>query len=647
MHTQNSKLITALILIPTIALFACSGGGDGGGGGGGNSPSSGSMLTDPTPGDDDGFGSQVVILDNGNIVITDPGDSSVADNNGAVHLYDADTRDLIDSIYGDSSNDRIGLGGVTALGNNYIITSESDDDGALTDAGSVRLMNGETGAQINAVFGSEAGDFLGFGGVTVLANGNYVVVSPGDRDGAITSAGSVRLIDGSTGAQISALLGNQSGDSIGSKGVAVLDNGNYVVVSPADRNGLIGSAGSVRLMNGSTGAQISVLEGAAANLSLGSGGVQTLSNNNYVVASPSDATGGMFSNGSVRLFNGSTGAQINAFFGDEASDRFGSEILALTNDNVVVLSPDDDDGAFNNVGSISLVNGTTGNLINDFFGDGSDDSLGLRRTGFTLALEKSGTALSNGNFVVVSTFDDGWAVDAGSVRLFNGVTGVQIDVLYGDQTDDQLGSEGVTALSNGHYVIGSGLDDGAMSADVGSARLMNGTTGLAIGTPLFGDQADDHLSSDGIFPLGNANFVIASSQDDSGALEDVGSVRLVSGSTGMQISELYGDQADDLLADRLLRGGAGIIPLGNSNYVILSRFDDDGGILNAGTARLMDGATGTQINSFAGSTPSDFSSAAVDPSVTAPDDGSFYLLATPRWDSNGESNSGFVHRITP
>jgi hypothetical protein len=604
------------------------------------------MLTDPTPGDDDEFGSQVVILGNGNIVITDPGDSSVADNNGAVHLYDGDTQALIDSIYGDSRNDRIGLGGVTVLGNNYIITSESDDDGSLTDAGSVRLMNGDTGAQIDAVFGNEAGDFLGFGGVTVLANGNYVVVSPGDRDGAITSAGSVRLINGSTGAQISALLGNQAGDSIGSKGVAVLDNGNYVVVSPADNNGSIGNAGSVRLMNGSTGAQISVMEGDGTNDALGVSGVQTLSNNNYVVASPSDSTGGLFRNGSVRLLDGSTGAQISALFGDD-TDRFGSEILTLTNDNYVILSPDDDDGALNNVGSITLVNGATGNLINDYHGDETEDSLGLRRTGFTLALEKAGTALSNGNFVVVSTFDDGWAVDAGSVRLFNGVTGVQIDVLYGDQTEDQLGSEGVTALSNGHYVIGSGLDDDAMSVDVGSARLMNGTTGLAIGTPLFGDQTEDHLSSDGIFPLGNANFVIASSQDDNGALEDAGSVRLVSGSTGMQISELYGDQADDLLADKLLRGGSGIIPLGNSNYVILSRFDDDGGVLNAGTARLMDGVTGTQINSFAGSTPSDFSSGAVDPSVTAPDDGSFYLLATPRWDSNGDHNAGFVHLITP
>lgn len=644
MYTQNKRLTTALLLVPIIALFDCSGDG---GDGGGDSPTSEFILTDPTPGDEDGFGSQVVILGNGNIVITDPGDSSVADNNGAVHLYEAGTHALIDSVYGDSSNDRLGLNGVTALGDNYIITSESDDDGALTNAGSVRLMNGTTGALINAVFGNEADDFLGYGGVTVLANGHYVVVSPGEGDGALSNVGSVRLINGDTGLQVNALLGDQAGDSIGSKGVAVLDNGNYVVVSPADKNGLFGNAGSVRLMNGTTGAQISVLEGAGANYSLGSGGVQTLSNNNYVVASPNDSTGGVFSNGSVRLFNGSTGSTINALSGDEAGDRFGSEILALTNDNVVILSPDDDDGAFTNVGSISLMNGTTGNLINDFFGDGSDDSLGLRRTGLTLALEKSGTALSNGNFVVVSTFDDGWAVDAGSVRLFNGDTGVQIDVLYGDQTEDQLGSEGVAALSNGHYVIGSGLDDDGMTADVGSARLMNGTTGLAIGTPLFGDQTDDHLSSDGIFTLGNTNFVIASSQDDSGAIEDAGSVRLVSGSTGLQISELYGDQANDLLADTLLRGGSGILPLGNSNYVVLSRFDDDDGIINAGTARLLDGVTGAQINSFAGSTPSDLSSGTVDPSVTAPDDGRFYLLATPRWDSNGDSNSGFVHLITP
>lgn len=646
MLIHQPKLITGLLIITTATLFACSGGGDDGGG---SSASSTFILTDPTPDDDDAFGSQVVILDNGNIVITDPGDSSVDDgNNGAVHLYDAETHALIDSIYGDSSDDRLGSGGITALGNNFIIMSPQDDDGTVSNAGSVRLINGTTGEQINAVVGNDASDQLGSDGVIILANDNYVIVSPAERNSGLASVGSVRLVNGSTGVQISARIGDQAYDAIGSGGVTALDNGNYVIVSPGDNNGLTSNAGSVRLMNGSTGVQISVLEGDAANLALGGSGVKALSNNHYVVASANDSAGGLLSNGSVRLLNGNTGVQINALFGDETGDRFGSEIVTLTNDNYVILSPDDNDGGLVNVGSISLVNGSTGNLIDNVFGDQTEDSLGLRRTGITLALKKAGTALSNDNFVVVSTFDDnGVVADVGSVRLFDGDTGAQISVLYGDQTEDQLGSEGVTALINGHYVIGSALDDNGLIVDTGSVRLMNGTTGSAIGTALFGDQTEDHFASDAIVALGNNNYVIASPEDDNGAIEDAGSVRLVSGNTGVQISALFGDQTDDRLADNLLRGGSGIVALGNSNYVVLSRFDDDGGIINAGTARLMNGVTGAQLNSLAGSTFSDFASGTVDPSVTAPDDGSFYLLATPRWDNNSDSDAGFVHLITP
>ncbi|MFQ3229888.1 beta strand repeat-containing protein [Reinekea sp.] len=648
MLTHQSKLITGLLFMITAILLACSGGG-GADDDGGSPPSSSFILTDPTPGDDDSFGSQVVILGNGNIVITDPGDSSVDDgNNGAVHLYETETHALIGSIYGDSNNDRLGSGGISALGNNFIIISPQDDNGTELNVGSVRLINGITGEQINAVVGNDASDQLGSDGVTLLANDNYVIISPAERNSGLANAGSVRLIDGSTGLQTSALFGDQSNDAIGSDGVTVLDNGNYVVVSSADNNGLISNAGSVRLMNGITGVQISVLEGDAANLALGGSGVKALSNNNYVVASPNDSAGGLISSGSVRLFNGSTGAQINALLGDETGDRFGSEVFTLTNDNYVILSPDDNDGALNNVGSIGLVNGTTGVLINDFMGNASEDSLGLRRTGITLAQKKAGTALSNNNFVVVSTFDDdGLNDDSGSVRLFNGDTGVQINVLYGDQTEDQLGSEGVTALPNGHYVVGSALDDDGVTVDVGSVRLMNGSTGDAIGTVLYGDQAEDHVASDAIVALANNNYVVASPEDDNGVIEDAGSVRLVNGSTGVQISELLGDQMDDRLADNLLRGGSGIVALGNSNYVILSRFDDEGGIINAGTARLMNGVTGTQINNLAGSTFSDLASGSVDPNVTAPDDGSFYLLAAPRWDNNGDSDAGFVHLITP
>jgi len=101
-------------------------------------------LADPTPGVNDAFGTNIVILANGNIVVTDPFDSSLAA--GAVHLYNPFTQTLISSIFGDTANDSLGRNGITALANNnFVIASIYDDEGGIVDAGSVRLVNGATG----------------------------------------------------------------------------------------------------------------------------------------------------------------------------------------------------------------------------------------------------------------------------------------------------------------------------------------------------------------------------------------------------------------------------------------------------------------------------------------------------------------------
>ncbi len=176
-------------------------------------------LIDPTPGTGDLFGRSVAVLSNGNIVVTDPKDSSVASNSGAVHLYDPLTQNLIASIYGDVAGDQLGQGGITALpNNNYVISSLYDDEGGIVDAGSIRLMDGTTGAQIGStIAGDNANDH--FQGVTALSNNNYVIVaSPDDVDG-IVNAGSVRLVNGATGVQIGSAIVGDAGDVLGMTGV--------------------------------------------------------------------------------------------------------------------------------------------------------------------------------------------------------------------------------------------------------------------------------------------------------------------------------------------------------------------------------------------------------------------------------------------
>ena len=68
--------------------------------------------------------------------------------------------------------------------------------------------------------------------VTVLPNGNIVVADPAYNGGIGANAGAAYLYNGATGAVISTLTGLAAGNQVGSGGVVVLKNGNYVVRSP-------------------------------------------------------------------------------------------------------------------------------------------------------------------------------------------------------------------------------------------------------------------------------------------------------------------------------------------------------------------------------------------------------------------------------
>ena len=91
--------------------------------------------------------------------------------------------------------------------------------------------------------------------------------------------------------------------------------------------------------------------------------------------------------------------------------------------------------------------------------------------------------------------------------------------------------------------------------------MINGTTGEQIGGALNGDSATDQLGFandeidgasvttglNGVTALANSNYVVASSFDNENSLSDVGSVRLVNGSSGQQIGEaMIGDTSGDM-----------------------------------------------------------------------------------------------------
>ena len=173
------------------------------------------------------FGTQVVTLPNGNFVVTDPNYNAPGQiaNTGRVYLYNGTTLALINTMTGSTADDGIGSGGITVLANgNYVVSSPGWNGGA----GAVTQCNSTTGCPAtitaaNSLVGSTANDAIG-SNITALPNGNYVTNSQFWDNGAITDVGAVTFCNGTTGCTgavtaTNSLVGSTANDSVGNAGI--------------------------------------------------------------------------------------------------------------------------------------------------------------------------------------------------------------------------------------------------------------------------------------------------------------------------------------------------------------------------------------------------------------------------------------------
>src|SRR5262249_43541848 len=143
------------------------------------------------------FGNSGTVLSGGNIVVREPNDDFGGPRAGAIYLFNGLTGALISSLVGSAANDQVGSGFISALSNgNYVVRSPSwnGSRGAATWGDGTVGVSGVVDAS-NSLVGSNPDDQVGFGGITALSNGNYVVSSPFWNG----SRGAVTWGDGSTG----------------------------------------------------------------------------------------------------------------------------------------------------------------------------------------------------------------------------------------------------------------------------------------------------------------------------------------------------------------------------------------------------------------------------------------------------------------
>ena len=151
------------------------------------------------------------------------------------------------------------------------------------------------------------------------------------------------------------------------------------------------------------------------------------------------------------------------------------------------------------------------------------------------------TALANGNYVVISTnWANGMATAAGAVTWGSGTTGISGTVssansLVGSTAGDVVGSDGVTALASGNYVVSSTNWTNGMATCAGAVTWGSGTAGVSgvvsSTNSLVGSTANDQVGygGNGVTALANGNYVVDSPNWNNGA----GAVTWGSGTAGV------------------------------------------------------------------------------------------------------------------
>jgi hypothetical protein len=422
---------------------------------------------------------------------------------GSVALYDGETGLQIGStLQGDSQDDEVGRAIRILPNGNYVVLSYLENINGDLGAGTIRVFSGGTAAQVGSTIAGSNLSFIGKRS-SVLDNGSNILVSWSENENGI------RLINGDTGAQIGAVISEDTAGDVQAVNAQGLSNGNLVIGLALDDVGGLSNAGSVRLINGVTGAQVgSLIVGDNDNDRVGYN-VTPLTNGNYIAGSQRDVIGGLSDVGSVSLYNGSTGAKIGASVSGSYAGDFVGAVAALGNGNYVVYSSSANIGGINNTGYLALFDGVTAAQIGTSYVGDVDEQIG-----YAVRVLSNNKFIIGSPYDDVDGVNE-----AGSVMLVDGTTGAQIGSTYGgDNAFDRISNANLGETTPGFYYVSSRLDNVNDISDAGSVSIFDASTGLKLGDGVAGDAMDDSLGDGGEVIAFDDNLILLKNQsDNSGA----------------------------------------------------------------------------------------------------------------------------------
>lgn len=283
------------------------------------------------------------------VLIGVPWDSRAGTEAGAAYLFDGDTGALLLTLTEPTPGDYNGFGhAVAAFGDDLLVAAPSAEMGGIL-RGAVYLFDGATGALVRTFVDPTPDDYGEFGHDIAVAGANVAISTPGDmfNGSEVSRDGAVFVLDVATGAQQYRLVDPLAPDSYGDGfGVAVGALGDDVLVGRSPRYG--GSPERAFRYDGTTGALEQIFApGSSSPQGFGAGvaGVGV----NVVVGKSFSFDQGVFGPAS-EIFDGTSGASLRGLRHPTYEETAIGAAVAAVGPNVLIGAPN----AYGGIGAAFL-----------------------------------------------------------------------------------------------------------------------------------------------------------------------------------------------------------------------------------------------------------------------------------------------------
>lgn len=328
-------------------------------------PSLSTTLNNPAAATGDIFGVVVAASDELIAVAAHQDDPGGVANAGSVYVLNADTGALVSTLNSPTPAAEDWFGNsVSISGGKVAVAAYKADPGGVSGAGSAFVYDARTGALVHTFNNPEPAADDGYGNSLSMFSGLLAVGTPYDHAGAYFGDGTVYVFDVESGAQITK-ISNPTPDNAEYFGVFVSGSGNKLAIGAhQDDPGGVANAGSVYIYNPRTGALLRTISNPDPAPNDLFGISVSLHKNILAVGAPYKSPGGVSAAGVAYVFNAETGALLAQLNNPNpsANDNFGYSV-SVYGHQVLVGAYQDTSGGVPGAGAAYIFDAHTGALL--------------------------------------------------------------------------------------------------------------------------------------------------------------------------------------------------------------------------------------------------------------------------------------------